>query len=257
MIFDGNGDIQPVQRQGRRLPLLRGADDPQHRDRDLGRHAAHRRRQGAHGEEEPVREHRHGRLHQPCALEQLLHRRQLVHRPQPHRLPDQLVGCLVRQLPRRRLPALRRQAVTGLDAARRPEVRLVHRGEDLRSGARDGLQLREGLPRRDRQRDLRQPGRLVRDRSEPARHHQRAEVSAAGVLGPAAGGARLLQQPDGQLPRQPVRDGRQPAQRAQHAQPDASTRPRTCGATSRRWAGRSTGSGTSAITCPVGPRAAS
>ncbi len=68
---------------------------------------------------------------------------------------------------------------------------LVHRGEDLRSGARDGLQLRERLPRRDRQRDLRQPGRLVRDRPEPAGHHRRAEVPAAGVLGPAAGGARL------------------------------------------------------------------
>ena len=67
-------------------------------------------RQGAHGEEEPFREHRHGRLHQPCALEQLLHRRQLVHRPQPHRLPDQLVGRLVRQLPGRRLPAFRRRA---------------------------------------------------------------------------------------------------------------------------------------------------
>ncbi len=77
------------------------------------------------------------------------------------------------------------------DAAGRPEVGLVHRGEDLRSGARDGLQLRERLPRRDRQRDLRQPGGLVRDRPEPAGHHRRAEVPAAGVLGPAAGGAGL------------------------------------------------------------------
>ena len=58
--------------------------------------------------------------------------------------------------------------------------------------------------------DLRQSGRLGGGR--------RPEVSAAGVLGPAAGRDRLLQQLHDQLPRQPVRD------RRQHAQ-----RPRACG----------------------------
>ena len=48
----------------------------------------------------------------------------------------------------------------------------------------------------------------------------RPEVSAAGVLGPAAGLDRLLQQLHDQLPRQPVRDRRQHAQHPRDAEHD-------------------------------------
>ena len=46
------------------------------------------------------------------------------------------------------------------------------------------------------------------------------EVSAAGILGPAAGLDRLLQQLHDQLPRQPVRDRRQHAQHPRDAEHD-------------------------------------
>ena len=47
--------LQPVQRQGRRLQLLRGDHLPEHRHRDLGGHAVHRRREGADREALPLR----------------------------------------------------------------------------------------------------------------------------------------------------------------------------------------------------------
>ena len=56
------------------------------------------------------------------------------------------------------------------------------------------------------------PGRLAR--------HRRPALSAARVLGPAAGRDRLLQQLHDQLPRQPVRDRRQHAQRPRDAEHD-------------------------------------
>ena len=82
--------LHAVRRQGRRLHLLRRADLPEHRDRDLGGHAVHRRLEGTDGEALPVRGRRRGRLHQLLGLEQLLHRRQLVPRPQRSEAPDRL-----------------------------------------------------------------------------------------------------------------------------------------------------------------------
>ena len=55
--------LRSVQRQGRRLHLLRRADVPEHRHRDLGRHAVHRRLEGADGEALPLRGRRRRRLH--------------------------------------------------------------------------------------------------------------------------------------------------------------------------------------------------
>ena len=78
--------LRAVRRQGRRLQLLRRAHVPEHRHRDLGRHAVHRRLERADGEALPVRGRRRRRLHQLLGLEQLLHRRQLLHRPQRSRI---------------------------------------------------------------------------------------------------------------------------------------------------------------------------
>ena len=50
--------LQPVQRQGRELQLLRRRDHPQYRYRDLGRHAVHRRIEGPHGQALPLRKRR-------------------------------------------------------------------------------------------------------------------------------------------------------------------------------------------------------
>ena len=44
--------VQSLQREGRELQLLRGADDSEHGNRDLGGHAVHRRLQGPDGEED-------------------------------------------------------------------------------------------------------------------------------------------------------------------------------------------------------------
>ena len=74
--------LQPVQRQGRRLQLLRRHHLQEHRHRDLGRHAVHRRLEGADGQALPVRAGRHGRVLELLGLEQLLHCRQRVPRPE-------------------------------------------------------------------------------------------------------------------------------------------------------------------------------
>ena len=70
--------LQSVQRQGGELQLLRGRHVPEYRHRDLGRHAVHRRFEGADGEEMPIRKRRHRRLHELLRLERFLHRRQLL-----------------------------------------------------------------------------------------------------------------------------------------------------------------------------------
>ena len=77
--------LRAVRRARRRLHLLRGPHVPERRDRHPGRHAVHRRREGADGQAQPLRERRRRRLHQLLRLEQLLHRRQHVHRPQRSR----------------------------------------------------------------------------------------------------------------------------------------------------------------------------
>ena len=84
--------LRALRREGGRLHLLRRADVPERRGRDSGGHAVHRRREGADGQEEPLRERRRRRLHQLRRLEQLLHRRQHVHRPQRSESPDRLGG---------------------------------------------------------------------------------------------------------------------------------------------------------------------
>ena len=48
-IFDGNGDFQSLQCQGRELHLFRRPDDSKHGNRDLGGHAVHRRIKGSDG----------------------------------------------------------------------------------------------------------------------------------------------------------------------------------------------------------------
>ena len=82
--------LRALRRARRRLHLLRGHHVPERRDRDSGRHAVHRRREGADGQEEPLRERRRRRVHQLRRLQQLLHRRQHVHRPQRSESPDRL-----------------------------------------------------------------------------------------------------------------------------------------------------------------------
>ena len=74
--------LQSLQRQGRRLQLLRRHHLQEHRHRDLGGHAVHRRLEGADGEALPLRTGRHGRVFKLLGLEQLLHRRQRVPRQQ-------------------------------------------------------------------------------------------------------------------------------------------------------------------------------
>ena len=74
----------------------------------------------------------------------------------------------------------------------------------LRSRPRRRLQLRGGLSRRHRHRDVRHARRLARERG--------TDVSAARVLGSAAGVDRHLQQLHHQRARQLDRDGRQHAQ---------------------------------------------
>ena len=68
--------LQPVQREGGRLQLLRRDHLQEHRHRDLGGHAVHRRLEGPDGEALQVRSGRHGRVHELLRVEQLLHRRQ-------------------------------------------------------------------------------------------------------------------------------------------------------------------------------------
>ena len=70
--------LRAVRRAGRRLHLLRGSDVPERGDRHPGRHAVHRRREGADRQEEPLRERRRGHLHELRRVEPVLHRRQLV-----------------------------------------------------------------------------------------------------------------------------------------------------------------------------------
>ncbi len=144
--------FQPVQHQGGRLQLLRGAHLPEHQHRDLGGHAVHRRIERADGEALPVRRRRHGRVHELLGLEQLLHRRQRVPRPErseaPHRV-DRPVLAAVRECRRASVPA---------------GDEVVHRHPALRLGARRRLQLRRRLPRRHRHRDVRQPRRIARRR---------------------------------------------------------------------------------------------
>ena len=82
----------------------------------------------------------------------------------------------------------------------------------LRPRPRRRLQLRRQFSRRHRHRDVRQSRRLARDR--------RPALSAEGVLGPAAGRDRLLQQLHDELSRQRLRDRRQHAQRARDAEHD-------------------------------------
>ena len=96
--------LQPVQRQGRRLQLLRGHHLQEHADRDLGRHAVHRRLEGADGEALPLRGRRHGRVRQLLGLERLLHRRQRLPRPQRPEAPDRLERRVLGAVPRHRGP---------------------------------------------------------------------------------------------------------------------------------------------------------
>ncbi len=193
--------LRAVRRQGRRLHLLRRTDLPEHRRGHRRRHAVHRRLEGADGEAQPVRAGRRRCLHQLLGLEQLLHRRQRLHRPQ-------------RSGTRHRLE--RAERVEPVQRRRRPDLPagdvVVRRRQALRPRPRRRLQLHRALPRRREHRDLRQSRRLGGAR--------RPEVSAQGVLEPAAGVDRLLQQPDDELSRQPVRDRRRHAQHPRAAQPD-------------------------------------
>ena len=79
--FRRRRQLQPLQRQGRQLQLLRGHHVSEYRHRDLGRHAVHRRIERVDGQEMPSRERRHRHVLELLGLERLLHRRQHVHRP--------------------------------------------------------------------------------------------------------------------------------------------------------------------------------
>ncbi len=135
--------LQPVQRQGGRLQLLRGDHLQEYQDCHLGRHAVHRRLERADGEALPLRRRGHGRLHQLLGLERLLHRRQRVPRPQRLEAPD--------RVERRLLAAVRERRRPGIPAG--DEV--VHRHPAVRPRPRRRLQLRRRLPRRHRHRDVR------------------------------------------------------------------------------------------------------
>jgi hypothetical protein len=63
--------LQPVQRQGGRLQLLRRHHVQEHADRDLGGDAVHCRLEGADREALPVRGRRHGRVHELLRVERL------------------------------------------------------------------------------------------------------------------------------------------------------------------------------------------
>ena len=82
--------VQPVQRDGRQLQLLRRPDDSQHRSRVPGRPEEHRRLERFHDQALPVRKRRPRDLHRLVGLEELLHRRQRDHRPLQSQPPDGL-----------------------------------------------------------------------------------------------------------------------------------------------------------------------
>ena len=220
--------LQSVQRQGRRLQLLRRDHLQEHRHRDLGGHAVHRRLEGADGQALPVRAGRHGRVLELLGLEQLLHRRQRVPRPQRSEASD--------RMERRVLGAVQRRRRAGVSA----DHEVVHRHPALRPRPRRRLQLRRGLSRRHRHRDVRHARRLACAR--------RPGVSAARVLGSPAGGDRHLQQLHHQRARQLDRDGRQHAQHPPDAERADQLGVASDVARSRRSAGRSTGFATSSIT---------
>ena len=86
VIFDGSGNFALFNVKAANYNYFEGLT---FRNTDIaiwaGR-AVHRRRERADGQALPVRERRHGRLLELLGLEQLLHRRQLLHRPRRSRL---------------------------------------------------------------------------------------------------------------------------------------------------------------------------
>ena len=82
VILDGRGNFNLFNVKAADYNYFEGHHLQEHRHRDLGGHAVHRRLEGADGEALPVRGRRHGRVLQLLGVEQLLHRRQRVPRPQ-------------------------------------------------------------------------------------------------------------------------------------------------------------------------------
>ena len=107
-IFDGAGNFALFDVQAADYTYFEGLTFRNTDYAILGRHAVHRRRERPHGEALPVRGRRRRRLHELLGIEQLLHRRQLLHRPRRSRSRHRLGGRL--------LEAVRRQGRTEVSA---------------------------------------------------------------------------------------------------------------------------------------------
>jgi hypothetical protein len=81
VIFDGNGNFALFDVRAADYTYFEGITFRNAEMAIQAGDAVHRGVEGPHSEEEPLRERRRRRLHQLRGLEQLLHRRQHLHRP--------------------------------------------------------------------------------------------------------------------------------------------------------------------------------
>ena len=102
VIIDGRGNFNLFNVKAADYNYFEGHHVQEHRHRDLGGHAVHRRLEGADGQALPVRTGRHGRVLELLGLEQLLHRRQRVPRPERLQAPDRMERRVLGTVQRRR-----------------------------------------------------------------------------------------------------------------------------------------------------------
>ena len=151
-IFDGAGNFALFDVKAADYTYFEGLTFRNTDYRDLGGHAVHCRRERTDGEALPVRGRGLRRLHELLGFQQLLHCRQLFHRPRRSESRDWLVGQLLGAVQRRR-----RAEVSAGDG-------VVCGRQGLRARPCHRLQLRGEFSRRHRHRDLWQPGRIRRRR---------------------------------------------------------------------------------------------
>ena len=232
-IFDGAGNFALFDVKAADYTYFEGLTFRETDIAHLGGHAVHRRVERADGEAKPIRGRRRRHLHELFGLQQLLHRRQHVHRPRRSRTTS-LAGT-----------ATSGRQFNGVDGQKFPPVMASYVAVKVYgpghvvaynyvANFHDGIDVETyGNP----------DGSAADDGPEypPKEYWDRA-----------AGVDRLLQQLHDQLSRQPVRDRRQHAQHPGDAEHDDQLRlARVLQPAGDRRAGR-TGSATSPITCPAG-----